>query len=474
MTEPVDAVVVGSGPNGLAAAVALAMAGRSVTVLEAAPTAGGGARSAELTEPGLVHDTCSGVHPFGVASPFLSSLPLAENGLVWRWPEVDLAHPFDDGTAALMHRDIDRTCDELGADGKAWGRLFGPLARRFDDLASDVLGPAVRWPTHPVQMARFGLRAGMPATAIARTFRTEAAKGLWIGSAAHGFQDLGKPLSAAAGTMLVAAGHACGWPVAEGGSGAITAALVSLLVANGGSVVTGHRVESAEDLPAHRALLLDTAPGAAASILGARLPAGRARTYSRFRHGPAAFKVDFAVRNGVPWASPAVGRAGTVHLGGSLSAIAAAERSTVRGVMPESPFVLVAQQAVADPTRAVGDLVPIYAYAHVPSGWDGDGERVVVDQIERFAPGFSDRIVSVSTTTPAKLEASNPNLVHGDIAGGANSGIQMVARPRIAFDPYDTGVPGVFLCSASTAPGAGVHGMAGYHAAVRALRWLEQ
>ena len=473
MTEQLDAVVVGSGPNGLAAAVALAMGGRRVTVLEADDTAGGGARSAELTVPGLVHDTCSGVHPFGVGSPFLSTLPLAEHGLVWRWPEVDLAHPLDDGTAALMYRDLDRTCDGLGVDGRAWRRIFGPLVARFDDLARDVLGPVLRWPDHPVLMARFGLRAIASANAVGRAFRTDAAKGLWAGSAAHLFHRFGRPFSASVGLMLNAGGHAHGWPVAEGGSGAISAALVSLLEAHGGTVVTGHPVGSIADLPPSRAVLLDTSPGAAADILGDRLPRRRARAYRRFRHGPAAFKVDLAVRGGIPWAAEDVGRAGTVHVGGSLADIAAAEAATVRGEMPARPFVLVAQQSVADPGRAVGDLHPVYAYAHVPAGWSGDGERVVVDQIERVAPGFSERIVATATRSPAQLGESDPNLVRGDIVGGANDPLQLVARPRFAVDPYATGAPGVFLCSASTPPGAGVHGMAGFHAAMRALRWLD-
>jgi phytoene dehydrogenase-like protein len=275
------------------------------------------------------------------------------------------------------------------------------------------------------------------------------------------------------GIMLDAGGHAYGWPVAEGGSGAITAALVSLLRARGGTVVTDHPVASLGDVPPHRTLLLDTAPGAAARILGDRLPRRTARAYRRFRHGPAAFKVDLAVRGGIPWAAEGARRAGTVHVGGSLQDIASAEAATARGEMPSRPFVLVAQQSVADPGRAVGDLHPIYAYAHVPAGWTGDGERVVVDQIERFAPGFAERIVATSTTSPAELGAANANLVGGDIVGGTNDPLQLVGRPRFAIDPYSTGAPGVFLCSASTPPGAGVHGMAGFHAAMRALRWLD-
>lgn len=466
--------MVGSGPNGLAAAVHLARSGLRVQVLEAAAEAGGGARSAELTVPGLVHDTCSGVHPFGVGSPYFASLPLQRHGLRWLWPDIDLAHPLDDGSAGLMYRDLQRTAEGLGRDGPTWRRLFRGLSERFDDLAADILGPIVGVPRHPVLLARFGVRALAPATVLARLFRTDVARALWAGSAAHVFQPLGRPLTSSVGVMLTAAGHAYGWPVAQGGSVAIVEALVSLFEESGGRIDTGHLVRSRQDLPPARVVLLDTTPRAAAEILGSDLAPTRARSLRRFRYGTAAFKVDLAVRGGVPWRNDAVGRAGTVHLGGTIEDIAEAEAAITRGQMPERPFVLVAQQAVADPSRALGDLQPVYAYAHVPAEWDGDGETAVIDQIERFAPGTRERIVATSSISPAGFEEMNPNNVGGDIAGGATDPVQLIARPRLSPDPYSTGVPGVYLCSASTPPGAGVHGMCGYRAAVRALRWLEQ
>jgi phytoene dehydrogenase-like protein len=468
----VDAVVVGAGPNGLAAAIALAQAGHSVAVLEGAGTIGGGTRTEELTLPGVLHDLCSAVHPFGVASPFLASLPLAEHGLSWCYPEVDLAHPLDDGSAGVMVRDLDATVAGLGADGRAWRRTFGPLVDGFDQLAGDVLGPLVRWPTHPFKMAGFGLRAGLPATVLARRFETPQARALFAGSAAHIFRPFNRLATAGVAVMLTAAGHRYGWPVARGGSAAITTAMASLLESLGGTIETGHPVRSRDDLPAASVTLFDTGPGAVADILGDELPAGTRRSYRRFRYGPAAYKVDLAVRGGVPWTNESARRAGTVHVGGTFEEIAEAEAAICAGRMPERPFVLVAQQSLADPSRAAGDVHPVWAYAHVPAGWDGPGEQVVLDQLERFAPGLRDRVVATSTRTPAGFEADNPNYVGGDIAGGANHLGQLVGRPRVRLDPYATGAPGVFLCSSSTPPGAGVHGMCGYRAATRALAYL--
>lgn len=467
-----DAVVVGSGPNGLAAAVALAGAGLSVRVLEGHDEPGGGTRTAELTVPGVLHDVCSAIHPLALASPYLSSLPLAEHGLVWRHPEIVLAHPLDDGPAGVLKRALSETAIGLGEDGRRWLQTFQPLAHRMDDLAQDVLGPIVRRPDHPLLMASFGLRAALPATVLARRFRTERARALFLGCAAHLYRPLGGLASASVGAMLVAAGHAHGWPVAEGGSRAIADALASLLRSLGGTVETGRPVRSLADLPPARVTLFDTTPDAFARIAGDALPARRARAYRRWRYGPGAYKVDVAVRGAVPWTDESCRRAGTVHLGGSAAEVAAAEAAVVRGVLPERPFVLVGQQHLADPTRSAGDVHPVWLYAHVPHGYDGDATDLVLDQVERFAPGFRDTIVATHVMPPAAYASYNPNYVGGDIAGGANDLRQLVLRPSLQRDPYDAGLPGMFLCSSATPPGAGVHGMCGYRAARRALAHL--
>jgi phytoene dehydrogenase-like protein len=468
------AVVVGSGPNGLAAAVHLARSGVDVQVLEAADLIGGGARSAELTLPGLVHDECSAFHPMGAGSPYLQALGLDRYGLTWRWPEIDCAHPLDDGDAGLLHRSVEGTADGLGVDGPRWRRLVGDLAVNFDDLAADLMRPIARVPRHPLKLAAFGPRALLPATVTARWLRTEKARALYGGVAAHAYYRLDRPATSAVGLMIAAAGHRYGWPVAEGGSRAITDALAAMLTDHGGKISTGVRVRSERDIPPADVVLLDLTPAAALDVLGDRVPTRVARAYRRFRHGAGAFKVDFAVEGPIPWTDPAVGRAGTVHLGGSFGDIAAAERDVTAGRMPQRPFVLLGQQYVADPTRSRDGLNPVYAYAHVPHGHAGDATDAVVAQIERFAPGFRDRILATVTAGPARLAASNPNYVGGDIVGGANSEMQVVLRPRIALDPYSIGVPGTFLCSASTPPGAGAHGMCGYNAAESALRHLRR
>ena len=465
------ALVVGSGPNGLAAAVRLAQTGVQVRVLEAEDTIGGGARSVQ-SDSGLVHDECSAIHPTGVASPFFRSLPLADHGLRWLWPEIDLAHPLDTGSAGVLVRDVARTAELMGPDGPAWQRLFEPLSRSFDDLVQDVFRPVVHVPSHPLRLAAFGVNALAPASWTARRWRTDEARALFGGIAAHAFSRLTAPLSSSVGLMLAAAGHAHGWPVAEGGSQRISDALTSLLAKLGGTVETAVVVDSLDQLGRPDIVLLDVSPRAAARICGGRLPARTARAYRRYRYGPAAYKVDFDVRGDVPWTNEACRRAGTVHLGGTFEEVAAAERDIVRGAMPARPFVLVAQQYLADRSRSVGDLNPVWAYAHVPHGHSGDVTGAIVAQIERFAPGFRAQVVATRVRSVQQMEQHNANYVGGDISVGANTARQLALRPRIALDPYSTGIPGVYLCSSATPPGPGVHGMCGHNAAQSALRHL--
>jgi phytoene dehydrogenase-like protein len=466
-----EATVVGSGPNGLACAVALAQAGVKVTVLEAAETIGGGTRSAELTVPGLIHDVCSAGHPTAASSPFFNSLGLERHGLEWRWPEVDFAHPLDGGGVATMVRSLDDTVAGLSVDGPAWRRLFESPASHWDALNEDILRPLLHLPRHPLLLTRFGLPATLPATALARSFKTEEARALFGGVAAHSFSPLTRPLSASVAMALISAGHAIGWPVAAGGSQSIANALASVLREHGGRIETGARVRSLAELDNPDAVVFDLAPSAIVDIAGDRLPGRVARAYRRYKHGPAAFKVDFAVEGGVPWTAGPCRRAGTVHVVGSFEEIVAAERDVNRGRMPARPFVLLCQQYLADPQRSVGDVHPIWAYAHVPNGYDGDGEKAVLDQIERFAPGLRERIVATAVRTPAQIEAENANFIGGDIVNGANTPLQMAVRPRLALDPYAT-APGLFICSAATPPGGGVHGMGGYNAAQSVLRHL--
>jgi phytoene dehydrogenase-like protein len=467
-----SAIVVGSGPNGLAAAARLARAGLEVMVLEAADSIGGGTRSSEMIVPGLVHDHCSAIHPIAAASPFLSELDLSASGLTWLQPAIDCVHPLDDGSSGVLYRSIDATADGLAGDGPRWRRVFAPMVARFDELFADASQPVLRVPRHPVTLARFGTGAMLPATALARFWDTEQARALWAGIAAHAFYRLDRPMSSAVGLMLIVAGHAKGWVVAEGGSQAIADALAADLARHGGRIETGVRVTSVGDLPPSDVLMLDVSPSVAADILGDRLPGRVARSYRRFRRGAGAFKVDFAVEAGVPWKAPAARQAGTVHLGGEFDEVVANEKAVHRGTMPERPFVLVGQQYLADPTRSVGDIHPVWSYAHVPHGYAGDATEAIIGQIERFAPGFRERIVGTAVRSTTDMSVYNPNYDGGDIIGGRSSPMQLLFRPRLAFDPYFTGIPGTYLCSASTPPGAGAHGMCGANAAARALARL--
>jgi phytoene dehydrogenase-like protein len=468
------AIVVGAGPNGLAAAAALALQGVEVTVLEAEETIGGGTRTSELTVPGVLHDHCSAVHPMGAGSPFLRTLSLQDHGLEWRWPEVDLAHPLDDGSAGVMLRSIADTAAGLGTDGRRWQRMFGPLAKSFEVLSDDLMRPILHVPKHPIRLTRFGLPAAAPATALARQWKTEQARALFGGVAAHSFSPLNQLMSSSVGVAMVAAGHCFGWPVARGGSRSITDALAALVVSHGGTIETGVPVRSLATLPHAQAILLDLAPRVVAEIAGERLPERVQRAYRRYKHGPAAFKVDLAVQGDVPWTNEACRRAGTVHVIGNFDELVLAEAEINRGRMPERPFVLVGQQYLADPTRSSGDIHPIWAYAHVPNGYDGDATEAVLDQIERFAPGLRERIVARFVRSPREFETYNANYIGGDVITGANTPLQVVIRPRLALDPYATGIPGVFICSAATPPGGGVHGMNGYHAAQSALRHIKR
>lgn len=467
-----NAVVVGSGPNGLAAALTLAAEGVDVRVLEAADTIGGGTRTSELTLPGLLHDECSGFHPLAVDTPFSRRFDLASHGLRWLWPAVQYAHPLDAGRGAAVRRSVTETAAGLGDDGRAWQRIFGGLTERFDDITEDFLRPMLHVPSHPIKLARFGALSLAPAGLLARAWASDEARGLFAGVAAHALRPFSSPVSSAIGVALGTAAHRYGWPVAEGGSASITAAITSMLEELGGKVETGVMVHSLDELDSPDVVMLDVAPGAAVGIVGDAMPRRISRALRRYRHGPGTFKVEFAVQERVPWTHEESRLAGTVHVGGTFEEIAAAEAAVNRGQMPERPFVLVGQQFLADPSRAQEGVVPVYAYAHVPAGYTGDATAVIEAQIERFAPGFRDRILARHVRSAVQMEEHNPNYVGGDVVTGANDPLQLVFRPRPAIDPYTVGVPGVYLCSAATPPGAGAHGMSGYNAARSALRRL--
>lgn len=466
-----DAVVVGSGPNGLSAALTLARAGKSVRVVEAADSWGGGIRSAALTRPGYVHDVCSAVHPLAALSPAFRSFELHAFGLAWIEPPLALAHPLDDGRAAVLARDVSVTAASLGADAQAWRSLFVPLVGQAAQLLDDALAP-LHWPAHPLLLARFGRLALRSAASLASRFREPRARALIAGLAGHSFLALDEPASAAVALVLTLAAHVVGWPFPQRGAGALGDALVSALRAHGGEVVTGTRVDSVDDLPPSRTLLLDVGPREAARIAGQHLPKGNVRRLRGVPLGPGVFKVDWALDGPVPWRAEACRRAGTVHVGGTFEEIAAAEQAVARGEVPERPFVLVAQPSLFDGTRAPPGGHTLWGYCHVPNGSEADMTEAIEAQIERFAPGFLRRIVARATKSAVEMERYNASYTGGDISGGRPDWRHLVSRPWLKAFPYATGTRGTYLCSSATPPGPGVHGLCGFYAARAALRFL--
>lgn len=462
--------MVGSGPNGLSAAIELARAGRSVLVLEGATSIGGGARTAEVTLPGFHHDLGSAVHPLAIGSPFLRQLPLAQHGLEWVQPEAPLAHPLDDGTAPLLERSIAQTMEGLGQDGRPWADSVTAFATAWPELAPDLLAP-LHWPRHPLLLVRLGLRARHSAARfVKRRFEGERARALFAGLAAHSSLTLQHRPSTAIALVLAIVGHAVGWPVPRGGAQRISDALAGHLRSLGGEIETDARVRSLRDLPTARLILLDLAPRGVLRVAGGRLPDRYRRRLERFRYGPGVFKMDWALDGPIPWQSAACARAGTVHVGGGLEEVSEAVGAPWRGEAPASPFLILAQPTLFDPSRAPAGKHIAWAYCHVPNGSTVDMADRMEAQIERFAPGFRDLILARHVLGPRDLERANPNLVGGDIGGGANVLGQLFFRPARRLTPYSTPVKGLYICSSSTPPGVGVHGMCGFQAARAALQ----
>jgi phytoene dehydrogenase-like protein len=465
-----DAVIVGSGPNGLAAAITLAQAGRRVLVIEGRDTIGGGARTAEMTVPGFRHDPCSAIHPLGIMSPFFRSLPLAEHGLEWIVPEISVAHPLDGGRAVAVTRSVEETAAGLGRDEGAYRRLVGPLAREWEAAVHDLMAP-LRIPKNPLLYVRNSLAFLAPAAWVARAvFRTEEARAVFVGQSGHSMLPLTHPATGAFGMLLSMSAHAAGWPVARGGSQAISDALASYLRLLGGEIQCGWEVSTLDELPPARAYLFDTAPKGLLKIAGARMPAGYRRQLERFRYNQGIFKVDWALSEPVPWTAEACRRTATLHLGGTMAEIVASEAEVWEGKLPTNPYVLVAQQSVIDPTRAPAGRHTLWGYCHAPSGSTADLTDVIERQVERFAPGFRDTIIARATRNSVEMERYNPNYVGGDINAGVQDLRQQFTRPSFSITPYRTAIDNVYICSSSTPPGGGVHGLCGYFAAQAVLR----
>ena len=463
-----DAAVVGSGPNGLCAAITLAEAGRKVIVLERADTIGGGARTAELTLPGFRHDVCSAIHPMGISSPYMQTLNLEQYGLEWVHPEAPLAHPLDDRPAAMLERSLDATAATLGMDGSEWVRWMEPWIPRWSGLCDDTLAP-LGIPNHPLWMARFGAEAFRSANMLAEgKFEDVSARALFAGLAGHSVMPLDMVPSAAIGVMLGIAGHAVGWPMPKGGSGNISKALADHFISMGGTIETERHVTCMDEIPTRGPVLFEVAPARLVDITGEALPVGFRKRLQRFRHGPGVFKIDYALSEPIPWTDPSVARAGTVHLGGTLEELVASERACWDGKHSDNPFVLIAQQSLFDPSRAPNDHHTGWAYCHAPSGSVTDLTDIIEAQIERFAPGFKDTILAKHTMNALDFETYNPNYIGGDVNGGAPTVDQLFTRPTL--NTYRTPNKRIYLCSASTPPGGGIHGMCGHYAAKAALK----
>ena len=466
-----EATIVGSGPNGLAAAITLARAGQKVLVLEAKDSIGGGTRTAEITLPGFRHDICSAIHPLGIASPFFRDLPLADFGVEWIHPPVALAHPLDDGRVALLTRSLEETAASMGMDGRAYQKLMNPLVDSWEAILADILGPLPLPPKHPFSLTRFGLLALRSARGLAESrFRGDAAQALLAGLAGHGMLPLEEPTTASIALILGLLAHTVGWPIPKGGSQAISNAMAAYLKTLGGEIVTGQEVTSLNELPATKATLLDVTPRQMLRICGERLPTSYRRQLEKYRYGPGVCKVDYALSGPIPWKAAECGHAGTVHLGGTLAEISVSEKAVWRGQHPEKPLVLLAQQSLFDSSRAPRGRHTAWAYCHVPHGSMQDVSEQISSQIERFAPGFRDLILAKHVFSAAEMQSYNPNYVGGDINGGVQDWQQLFTRPVARWSPYTAPVRGLYICSSSTPPGGGVHGMCGVHAARAVIR----